>query len=344
MPEAAPALPTIYIASLPSVYARVLCDEARAILSRFAKIERNLEERLLGDDEMSQRIAHAEGVIVGWPGQSNGLSRANIEAATKLRIIGQLGQSVKRIDTAAVFERKLTLVNGPSAFADAVAEFTLAQMLSVRHRVHLHDRAMRAGTEAWGTRDGGALGRELSRSVVGLIGLGWIGRRVAELLRPFHVELLVFDPFATPEAASAAGAVLVTLPELLSRCEVVSMHAGLTPQTARMMGRKEFETMKPDALFINTGRGGLVDEDALIAHLRAHPSFTAALDVYASEPLPADSPLRTMDNVLLSSHRSGHTVQSYEKMGVQLAQDFQRFFANQPPVNVLTPEQLARMS
>lgn len=328
-------LPRVFVTCLPSAYDRLIGPGTNAVLESFARIERNTEERLLSDDELSQRLAEADGVIVGWPGQSNALSGPQIEAAKQLLIVGQLGQSIKQIDTAAVFARGITLVNSPSAFANAVAEFTLATMLCAKHRVVQHDRAMRSGTEAWGIRNAGTLGRELSRSTVGLIGYGGIGRRVAELLAPFDVELLVYDPFA----GAAAGAFRVTfvpLDALLARSDVVSVHAALTAETGKMIGAGELERMKPDALLVNTARGGLVDEAALVAHLRRNPAFMAALDVFASEPLAADAPLRDMENVLLSSHRSGHTKEAYALMGVQVVEDFRRFFAGEQPLHSVT--------
>lgn len=336
--------PKIFVGVLPSSYDRMIGLEARALLAAFAEVDRNLQPRLLGDDELSERLRDVDAVIVGWPGQSNGLSRRNIEAATRLQIVGQLGQSVRAIDTQAVFERDITLVNGPGVFATGVAEYTVAMMLGARHNMLRHDRSMRVGTESWGVKDGGALGRELSGKTVGLVGLGWIGRRVAELLRPFNITLLVYDPYIDSERARSLGAQVVTLPELLHRSDVVSVHAGLTHETRRMIGGEQLALMKADGLLVNTARGGVVDYQALTHHLQTTPSFSAALDVFESEPLPAKSPLRSLENVVLSPHRSGHTEEAYKQIGIEIAEDFRRYFAGEAPRNALTAGQVARMS
>ena len=336
--------PLIYVGVLPSAYERMVGAEARAVIAGFADVERNLEPRLLTEDELSARLADVDAVIVGWPGQSNGLTRRNIESASRLRIVGQLGQSVKAIDTMALFARGITLVNGPGAFANPVAEYTVGLMLAARHNMLRHDRSMRAGRESYGVRDGGALGRELCGKTVGLIGLGWIGRRVAELLRPFRVTLLVHDPYLDADRARGLDARVVTLSELLRRSDIVSIHAGLTAETRGVIDSEALALMKRDALFVNTARGGVVDYGALTRHLQATPSFTAALDVFDPEPLPTESPLRTLDNVILSPHRSGHTEEAYAHIGLEIAEDLRRFFAGEIPRNALTPEQVARMS
>ncbi len=335
--------PRIFITCMPSAYDRLIGPRGTAVLESFATVDRNMQERLLSDEEMLQRTAQADGIIVGWPGQSNALSKTLIDAAGSLRIVGQLGQSIKQIDTDAVFARGLALVNSPSAFANAVAEFTLAMMLGARHRLPAHDRAMRMGTEAWGIKNASILGRELCGATVGLIGLGWIGKRVAHLLAPFQVELLVHDPYAAMGPDTPAGVRFTSLDELLTCCDIVSVHAALTQTTTHMIGRVQLEQMKMDALLVNTARGGLVHEEALIDKLQRCPAFMAALDVFASEPLAPDSPLRTMDNVLLSSHRSGHTVQAYEGMGTQVIEDFQRFFAGQALRYRVTAAQLSAL-
>jgi D-3-phosphoglycerate dehydrogenase / 2-oxoglutarate reductase len=140
-----------------------------------------------------------------------------------------------------------------------------------------------------------------------LIGFGIIGRKVAARLAPFGMKILTYDPFCTKEMAEEGGAELISFEELLKRSDFVSMHARFSEETKDLMGEKEFSLMKPTAIFVNTARAGLVNENALVNALKEHKIRSAAIDVFWTEPLPADHPLLKLTNVTLTPHRAGGT-------------------------------------
>jgi D-3-phosphoglycerate dehydrogenase / 2-oxoglutarate reductase len=216
------------------------------------------------------------------------------------------------IDVDAATPHGILVANIPDTFVEEVANQTLAFLLALNRKVTEMDRYMRSG--AWPVdRRGRAAAKpihRLSSITLGLVGFGTIGRLVAERVRPFGASLLAFDPYVAPEAGEPYGVRLVGLDELLRSSDVVSLHVFLSRDTRGLMSAERLALMKRDAYLINTSRGPVVDEAALIEALRAGRLAGAALDVFEQEPLPADSPLLGMDNVILSPH-----VASYSEEG-----------------------------
>ena len=186
---------------------------------------------------------------------------------------------------------------------EAVAEWTVGAAIAGLRRFEQFDREMKRGT-LWPERMGVA--GQLTGSTFGIAGLGRVGRLVARFLRPFRTRLLAYEPFMRPEAAAELGVELVDLDALLRSCDAVSLHLRVTPETKGIIGRRELALMKDGALFINSARAALVDNDALRAEL-ASGRLRAYLDVFEPEPPPADDILRRLDNVVLTPHLAGHT-------------------------------------
>jgi len=329
--------PLVFIALPPRLYGLFFSPEVEGHLHSFADVTRNETDRDLSEEEMTERLRNVDGAIFGWEG--GGLTKQNIVRARKLRIIGQVGGTVKHIDTGAAFARGIIIVNSAPAMSASVAEFAVALILDCLRDITFYDRLMRARQEGRAV----PLGRELRGKRVGLIGFGLIGQKVAALLRPFDVRLLVYDPYVSEDAIVDLDANSAPLEELLATSDVVSIHAGLTPETYHLLDRKRLALLRPGAILVNTARGDVVDQEALVEKLKGG-GLKAAFDVFSEEPLPLSHELRDLDSVILTPHRAAHTEEAYDLLGRLVVEDFARFFSGQTPLHLLTKERLLRMT
>jgi phosphoglycerate dehydrogenase-like enzyme len=183
----------------------------------------------------------------------------------------------------------------------------------------------------------------LGEQTVGLAGAGYIGRMLINQLKPFHPRILMYDPYLSKDDADKLGVELVDLDTLCSQSDIISLHVPSLPETRHMIGKAQFDKLKDGALFINTARGALVDEKALIDALGTR-RFTAALDVYETEPLPADSPLRNMENALLAPHAAGHTHETYFRQGRTAVEEALRFLNSEPLRHEVVAAMLSKMA
>jgi phosphoglycerate dehydrogenase-like enzyme len=249
--------------------------------------------------KLIDQLDSAWGVIVA----REKMSRAVIEALPALRVIARTGAGFEGIDLEAATERGVAVLNTPGANSESVADFTLALMLGCVRRIVQADSAVRSGQ--WRT---GPLARDLFGSTVGILGVGHIGQAVARRLRGFECRVLGVESMPDLAACQRLGVELVTLKEMLSMADVVSLHVPLTPATEHIIGTTELQLMQPHAVLINTARGALVDESALCAALREGRIAAAGLDVFQSEPLPVNSELAGLPNVVLAGHVSSYTI------------------------------------
>ena len=255
-----------------------------------------------------------------------------IEHAPRLRIIARHGVGVDAVDLAAATRRGVVVTTTGSENAAAVAEYTFALLLALVRNVVQADRGMRDG--AW-ARDP-LVGTELDGRTLGIVGLGAIGRRVARQAQGFGMRVLAADP-ALAESGDAQIE-LVALEDLLRRADVVTLHPRLTPDTAHLINARTLALMKHGACLVNTARGEIVDEAALLAALARGALGGAALDTYEHEPLPADSPLRGLGNVVLSPHVAGQTGAALARVATAAAQAILDEFAGRRPRHVYNPE------
>jgi phosphoglycerate dehydrogenase-like enzyme len=223
------------------------------------------------------------------------LTREVLARLPHLRLVVTTGRRNPSIDTAAAAEAGIT-VCGTDSLATAPAELTWALVLGLSRHVVLEAEAMRKG--GWQT----TVGRDLAGHTLGLLGLGRIGSQVAAVGRAFGMHVVAWSRSLTPERAEAAGARSVPFDELLSSSDVVSVHLPLADGTRGLLGERELSLMRPDALLVNTSRGPIVDEAALLAALERGHLGGVGLDVFDEEPLPADHPLRTAPRTLLTPH------------------------------------------
>jgi phosphoglycerate dehydrogenase-like enzyme len=315
-----------------SLYSRISRIEDEEKLKHFAEVVFNPYDRNLSEDELAELIVGVDGCITSWG--SPRFTEGVLERADRLRIIGHAAGSVKPYVTDEVFRRGIVVVNAASAIGVGVAEFTLAMMLNCLRAIPQHIEAMRMRNWRF-KEERGVRTYDLRGKTVGLIGFGFVARELVKLLKPFDVRILVYDPYISGDDAERYGVERVDLDRLLSLSDIVSLHAASTPETYHMIGEREFNLMKPNAILINTARGALIDEKALIEALKARRISWAALDVFEEEPLPEDSPLYDLDNVFLTPHIAGLSDERRSMLFGVVVEDFKRFFSGEKPLNVV---------
>lgn len=262
----------------------------------------------------------------------------SLRGVSKLCAIGRCGVGYDNVDLNACTERGIAVYITPQGVVRPVAESIVLLVLAVSHRLLQKDRMVRQGRWSESTLP---LGHEPRDRTIGSIGLGNIAKEAIRLLRVFDVRrFLAFDPYASLQRATELGVELVTLNELLRESDYVLVNCPLTPETRGLIGQKELAYMKPDAVLINTARGPIVNQAALIEALQAGRIAGAALDVFESEPLPADSPLVKMENVILTSHSIAWTEELFRDMGRIDCQGALAVYHGEPPEHIVNPQVL----
>jgi D-3-phosphoglycerate dehydrogenase len=255
-------------------------------------------------------------------------------AAPRLSVVGVASVGIDRIEVDAATRAGVMIVNAPTGNTIAAAEHTMALMLALLRHVTDADASVRRGE--W--ERGRYTGRELRGKTLGIIGLGKIGKAVARRATGFEMRVIASDPYLTEEQASEAGAKLVGMAELLHRSDVITVHTPLAPQTRGLIGRAQLEATKPGAFVLNVARGGIVDEHALADALASGQVGGAAVDVYSTEPISADNPLRGAPNVLLTPHLGASTTEAQDRVGVEMAEQVMMALAGvTPPYAVNAP-------
>ncbi len=304
-----------------------------------------------GNNE-DQMCGMAEGAValMGTSIRSSPITRRIMQSAGPgLRIIAKFTVGVDDVDVDAATELGIMVTHAPTESNwGGVAEGTMAMVLALLKKVRERDRSMKAGQWRSDALQGTYLGRRSSDGypgiTVGIIGLGRIGRRVADLLAPWRVRLLACDPYVEPSRFVLHDCQAVDLPTLLEESDVVTLHVTLTRETRRFIGAKEFAQMKPSAVFINTSRGQAVDEAALAEALREGRIAAAACDVFEDEPLAKDSPLLALgDKVVLSPHMVSSNLKSGLYPGLAWAiRSVLKVLEGEVPDNVFNTEVLPR--
>ena len=258
------------------------------------------------------------------------LSGAHLEKAPNLKLVHKLGSGVNTIDVEAASQRGITVCNMPGANAASVAECTVMLMLAALRRLPELDRATRAGT---GWPHDPTLGdrvRDLGSCTVGLIGFGSIGKRVEQILRSMGTHVLHTSTRRDEHSVS-----WMTLDDLLKKSDIVSIHTPLTPATEGLIDAEALAKMKPGAILVNTARGAIVDEGALVDALKSGQLSAAGLDVYAEEPVAADNPLLSLDNALLLPHVSWFTADTMDRYLDHAVKNCRRLVDGQRPYFVV---------
>ncbi|AEH51078.1 D-isomer specific 2-hydroxyacid dehydrogenase NAD-binding protein [Pseudothermotoga thermarum DSM 5069] len=277
------------------------------------------EEELIA--ELS-KVLPVHGIIVGV----DPITRKVIESLPDLKIIAKHGVGVDNIDLVAVKERGVIVTNAPGSNSESVADLTWALILAAARQIPKADRVTRQGR--WDR----LVGYEIYGKTIGIIGTGQIGLAVARRARGFNMKILAYDKFPNEKAAKEIGITYVSLEQLLKEADIITVHVPLTDETRGLIGRNEFEFMKRTAIFINTSRGEIVDEEALYEALKSNRIWAAGLDVYSKEP-PIGNPLLELENVVLTPHLGAYTVEANLKMGMAAAKSIVQTFKGEDPEN-----------
>jgi D-3-phosphoglycerate dehydrogenase len=237
-----------------------------------------------------------------------------LNRAPQLRVIARAGIGVDTIDVTAATRRGIAVMNAPGANTVSAAEHAMALLLALVRHIPWAAESMRRGE--WDRKK--YEGTELRGKTMGIVGLGRIGGHVSQIARAFGMTVVGHDPFLPPERAAELQVRILPLDQLLATADVVTLHVALSDQTRHLINAERFAQMKKSGVLINTARGELVDEAALVAAVTNKQIRGAAVDVFAQEPLPADSPLRKLDRVILTPHLAASTAEAQDRVSQEI--------------------------
>lgn len=303
------------------------------------KVEREAMERIgasllvcqcQDEEELMEKTAAADGIFV----QFAYISRRVIENMKQCRVIVRYGVGIDCVDVAAATEHGIMVVNVPDYGLQDVADHTVALLLTAARKIVLLNNNVKAGN--WDYKIAKPVSR-LKGKTLGLVAFGNIASMVAERVKPFGLHLQTYDPGVSDEMLQKHAVTRVDFDTLLSTSDFISLHAPLLPSTRHMLNESAFRKFKHSAILINTARGGLVDESALVMALQQGYLAAAALDVTDSEPIKADSPLLAMDNVIITPHAAWYTEEAQQSLQNNATADMVRALSGDIPLNLLNP-------
>ncbi|GIX48829.1 MAG: D-glycerate dehydrogenase [Candidatus Tectimicrobiota bacterium] len=313
---------------------RLLPEAALALVRQACEVQLDPDDRALSPAELRQAVADKEGIICLI---TDRIDASVLEAGPRLKVVANVAVGYDNIDVAAATRRGIVVTNTPGVLTETTADLAWGLLLSVARRIPEGDRFVRAGqwTE-WKLML--MLGHDVYGQTLGIVGLGRIGQAVARRARGFGMTVLYHNRRrVSPALEAELGATWVELPTLLQRSDFVSLHVPLTAETTHLIGEAELRLMRPTAYLINTARGAVVDEAALIRALQEGWIAGAALDVFAHEPEVPEA-LTQLDNVVLTPHIGSASVATRTRMAVMAAQNLVAALRGERPPHVVNPE------
>ena len=297
--------------SKPKVFVtRVIPDKGLELIKDFCEVNLWESELPPSRDELMRRVQGMDGLLCLLTDKVDG--EVMDAAGEQLKVISNFAVGYDNIDVNAATARKLPVGNTPDVLTDATADFAFTLMLSAGRRVLEGDRYVRAGKwQTWGPML--LLGTEMRGSTLGLVGFGRIGKAMARRAVGFDMRVIYYDPSETRQDPDVK-ATRVDFETLLEESDFISLHTPLTPDTHHLIDSEALSMMKPSAVLVNTSRGAVVDMDALYEALKFKRIFAAGLDVTEPEPLPADHPLLTLDNIVVVPHIASASKTARDKM------------------------------
>ncbi len=301
-------------------------------LKREADLEYVPEETKLTKEEIIDKIKDKDGVISML---DDPIDADVINAASKLRVISNYAVGFNNIDIKTATSKGVVVTNTPGILTNATADLAWALLMAASRRIVEGDKFLRAGRfHCWGPKL--MLGYELTGKTLGIIGMGRIGSAVAKRAKGFDMHVVYYNRHRLAEEKEV-GAEYVNLDELLSRSDFVSIHTPLTDDTRHMLGEEQFKKMKRSCILVNTARGPIIDEKAMVKALKEGWIAGAGLDVYENEPYITQE-LLDMDNVVLEPHIGSATYEAREKMAEMVVDDCLAVLNGNKPVNIVNPE------
>lgn len=293
-----------------------------------------IKETKLSPAELAVRLADADGVIVR---SATRITAELMDGAARLRVVGRAGVGVDNIDVKAATARGIVVMNAPDGNTITTAEHTIALLVAMARNVPQAHAKLQAGI--WDKKS--FTGVELNGKKLGLIGLGRIGTHVAGIARGFGMKILAYDPFVSDEKAKDLGIELGDLDEVFARADFITIHTPVTDETRGIIGESAFAKMKKGVRLINCARGGLVDEAALLKAVESGQVAAAALDVYATEPLPPDSPLLGNEKIITTPHLGASTTEAQEGVALTVAEQIRDYLLSGELRNAVNAPSLA---
>ncbi len=278
-------------------------------------------------EELLESIHEYDGIIVR---SRTKVTKEVIEKAENLKIIARAGVGVDNIDVDAATDKGIMVVNAPQSTSITVAEHAMGLMLALSRKIAIADASVKAGK--W--EKSKFMGMELRNKTLGVIGMGRIGSQVVKRSKAFEMDVIVYDPYITEDAAKELGVEITTLDDLIQKADVMTIHVPLTPETKGLISKEQLAKMKDHAIILNCARGGIINEADLYEALKERPDMKAGLDVYEDEPL-TDSPLTTLDNVVLTPHIAASTKEAQRDAAIIVAKEVKAVISNETPTNVL---------
>jgi phosphoglycerate dehydrogenase-like enzyme len=322
------------------VTARAVWVSGQAAMSALAEagfeVARSPQAGPLPEAMLIEQLADCDAIV----GSSDPYTSTVFRACPRLKVVSRCGVGIDSVDLNGATEAGIVVTNTPGAMTEAVADYTFALLLGIARHIVAGDNMMRSG--GWGEYPGVLV----SGKTIGLVGLGQIGQGVARRAAGFGMRILACDPPLAVRGREALPADFPTveftdMDTLLAQSDFVSLHAPSLPETKGLFDAARFARMKPTAYFINTARGALVDEPALIAALEQEQIAGAALDVYSAEPLPVDHPLRRAPRCLLTPHNAFNAVEAAAAMSLQSAENVIALARGERPLGVCNPAVLS---
>lgn len=287
--------------------------------------------------EVTRRLRDAEGLLCPAPFP---ITRELLESAPRLRVVSNFGVGFNNVDLAEMERRGIAVCNTPGVLTGAVADLTIGMVLMASRQLVVNHQHVHGGGWSFGTTAPG-LGWDLAGKTLGLVGFGRIGQAVAARARAFGLRVIYHDVVATP-ASGFEDCTERTLEELLTEADIVSLHVNLTPETHHLIGAAELQRMKAGAWLVNTARGPVIDQQALVAALREGRIGGAALDVLETEPPAPDDPILSLPNVILLPHIGSATVETREAMLDLAVRNLIAALSGERPPECVNPGVLSR--
>ncbi len=312
---------------------RKIPEEGLKILRKNHEIEVNSRDRVLSKKEIINVIKGKDGLLCLLTDQ---IDKEVIESGKKLKMISNYAVGYNNIDVKTAAKHKIPVSNTPGVLTDTTAEMAWALLFSVSRRIVEGDKFTRSGKfKGWAPML--MLGQDISNGTLGIIGAGRIGTAFAMKSKGFEMEILYYDKKRNKKLENELNAKQVSLKELLQKSDFISIHVPLLKSTKHMVGEEEFKIMKETAVFINTSRGSVVDEKALVKALKNKRIFGAGLDVYENEPKITEE-LKKLDNVVLQPHSASASIKTRTKMAVIAAENMIKGLKGEKPPNCVNPE------
>ena len=307
-----------------------------AIMIEEAKVLAKMNAELVGadgvtEDEVIEAAKDADAILTAGAQ----ITRRVMEALPKCKAIVRYGIGFDTIDVAAATDNGILVVNIPGFCLEEVSNHAITLLLACAKKLIQLNNVIRQGHWHGVSGTAPAPMGSIYGQTLGLIGCGLIGRMTGRKAQCFGLKVLGYDPYVNKSLAKEYGITLVSLPELLKESDFISVHTPLNKETRHLIGEKEFKQMKPTAYFINTARGSVVDEPALIKALQEKWIAGAGLDVFEKEPVDADNPLLEMDNVVVTPHCAGYSDASFKRLRTSVGQEAARVLRGRLPKNVV---------